>query len=85
MKLERYKIFNALFILSVTSIILILIVTQPHKTSVKLYALYIAVIIYLVWALIYHKIDKSLTYLIFLEYLLTAGLILTLLMGTLIP
>ena len=41
------------------------------------------IIIYLIWALIYHKRDKSLTLPIFLEYLLTASLVLVLLLGVL--
>ncbi len=43
--------------------------------------LIIGVIIYLIWSLIHHKKDKSLTLEIFLEYLLTAILSIVLLMG----
>lgn len=43
----------------------------------------IGVIIYLIWALMHHKRDKSLTLPIFLEYLLTAVLSLILLTGVL--
>lgn len=46
-----------------------------------IYVLIIGIIIYLVWAFIYHKKDKSLTLTIYLEYLLTAVLALVLLMG----
>ncbi len=46
--------------------------------------LLIGAIIYLVWAIIHHKKDKSLTYSLYLEYLLTAVLTLILLMGVLI-
>lgn len=42
------------------------------------------IIIYLVWAIIHHKKDKSLTLTIYLEYLLTAVLVLILLIGVLI-
>lgn len=41
----------------------------------------IGILIYLIWALIHHKRDKSLTLPIFLEYLLTAALILILILG----
>lgn len=81
MKLVRYKLINTLFILGMTSVGLILIVMQPHKTSLKLSTLSLAAIIYLSWALIYHKIDKSLTWIVFLEYLLTALLVLVVLWG----
>lgn len=39
------------------------------------------VLIYLVWALLHHKRDKSLTFQIILEYLLTAMLVLVLFLG----
>lgn len=41
----------------------------------------IGILIYLTWALIHHKRDKSLTLAVYLEYLLTATLILILLAG----
>lgn len=44
----------------------------------------IGILIYLVWALIYHKRDKSLTLPILLEYLLTAVLVLILFAGVII-
>lgn len=47
----------------------------------QLYILTIAVLVYLIWAIIHHRGDKSLTLPIFIEYLLTALLSLILLMG----
>ncbi|MBU1032107.1 hypothetical protein KKE03_04290 [Patescibacteria group bacterium] len=41
----------------------------------------IGILIYLIWALIHHKRDKSLTLIIFLEYLLTAVLAIILVLG----
>lgn len=41
----------------------------------------ISILIYLLWALLHHKKNKSLTLLIFLEYVLTAVLVLVLLFG----
>lgn len=41
----------------------------------------VGILIYLTWALIHHKRDKSLTLAVYLEYLLTATLILILLAG----
>ena len=46
--------------------------------------LLVSVLIYLSWALIHHKRDKSLTLEFLVEYLLTAALVLILLMGVLI-
>ena len=43
--------------------------------------LIIGVLIYIVWSLIHHKKDKSLTFPIFIEYLLTAVLALVLITG----
>ena len=45
--------------------------------------LIISILIYLIWALIHHRRDKSLTLPIFMEYVLTAVLVLTLLLGVL--
>ncbi len=45
------------------------------------YILVIACLIYLVWALIYHKKDKSLTLEILVEYFLVVILVLVLLFG----
>ncbi|GEM_PF-2488964 len=44
----------------------------------------VGIIIYLIWAFIFHKRDKSLTWPIFLEYILTAILVLVLLLGILV-
>ena len=43
--------------------------------------LLIGTLIYLVWALLHHKRDKSLTLPILLEYLLTVALVLILISG----
>lgn len=43
--------------------------------------LLISILAYLIWALIHHKHNESLTFTIFLEYLLTAVLVLILILG----
>lgn len=43
--------------------------------------LIIGVLVYLIWALFHHKRDKSLTFPVLLEYLLTAILVLVLISG----
>lgn len=43
--------------------------------------LIIGVLLYLAWALYHHKKDKSLTFEVLIEYLLTALLVVVLLMG----
>ncbi len=48
-------------------------------TGIKILA--VGILIYLVWALIHHKRDKSLTFAVFMEYLLTALLSIVLLTG----
>ena len=45
------------------------------------YIISIASLFYLLWALIHHKKDKSLTLITTLEYLLTAALVMILLTG----
>ncbi len=37
--------------------------------------------IYLIWALLYHRKDKSLTFSLYLEYLLTAALVIIIILG----
>lgn len=39
------------------------------------------VILYLIWAILHHKRSKSLTFTIFMEYLLTAALSVVILLG----
>lgn len=41
-------------------------------------------IFYILWSIFHHRMDKSLTLEVFLEYLLTAGLVFILLAGTLV-
>lgn len=53
-----------------------------YSNSLKI--LIVGVLIYLIWALVHHKRDKSLTLVILLEYLLTALLSIILLMGVLL-
>ena len=50
---------------------------------IALKLLLFGIVIYLFWAVIYHKKDKSLTLTIFIEYVLTAALVLILLFGVL--
>lgn len=49
--------------------------------KIALNILVIGVLIYLAWALWHHKKDKSLTFVVLLEYLLTAALVLILVLG----
>lgn len=50
--------------------------------SLQLKVLIICILLYLIWAIISHKKDKSLTMPILLEYLLIAVLVLIIFMGT---
>lgn len=52
--------------------------------SIPLKILLIGILIYLIWAFIFHKKNKSLAWPIFLEYVLTATLVLVLLLGILV-
>lgn len=45
--------------------------------------LVLGILIYLLWAMFHHKKNKSLTLPVFMEYLLTAALVLILLSGVL--
>jgi hypothetical protein len=48
----------------------------------QIFILLISILVYLIWALIHHRRDKSLTLEVFIEYLLTGLLALVLLAGT---
>lgn len=48
---------------------------------ITLKVLIVGVLIYLIWALVHHKRDKSLTFEVLLEYLLTAVLVLIVVLG----
>lgn len=82
-KLKRQKAINSTFFLVLALSSTYLIFKNRHSTNTLLYTMLGVASIYLTWALIFHKIDKSLTLPIILEYLLTAVLVLILLMGVL--
>lgn len=78
---NRLKVFNIMLTWILTGFAINLIIKNRYVPSFQLYIFTFVALIYLVWALIYHKIDKSLTLSIILEYLLTAALALILLLG----
>lgn len=80
---RKQKLTNNIFFVVLTLASIYLIFKNRNSTNLLLYIMLGASSIYLAWALIYHKIDKSLTLPIFLEYLLTAVLVLVLLLGVL--
>ena len=80
---KKQKTINNIFFLVLTLAAIYLIFKNRHSTNLLLYIMLGASSIYLAWAAIFHKIDKSLTLPIFIEYLLTAVLVLILLLGIL--
>lgn len=83
MKLKKQQLTNNIFFVVLTLASIYLIFKNRNSTNLSLYIMLGVSSIYLAWALIYHKIDKSLTLPIFLEYLLTAVLVLILFLGVL--
>lgn len=81
--LKKQKAINNIFFLALTVAAIYLIFKNRNSPNLLFIVMLGAASIYLAWAVIYHKIDKSLTLPIFLEYLLTAVLVLILLMGIL--
>ena len=75
---------NNIFFLVLTLASIFLIFKNRNSPNLLIYIMLGVASIYLAWAAIFHKIDKSLTLPIFLEYLLTAVLVLILLMGVLL-
>lgn len=83
MKLKKQKLTNNIFFVVLALASIYLIFKNRNSTNLLLYIMLGVSSIYLAWASIYHKIDKSLTLPIFLEYLLTAILVLILVLGVL--
>lgn len=75
------KTFNLLLALTLMSVAVGLIIKNRYSHTLELLILTIVVLSYLCWAYAYHKKDKSLTYSLYLEYLLTAALAMILLLG----
>ncbi len=81
---EYRKFVNKGFVLTLTILSIIWIYKQRSYPLLQIRTLTVAVITYLIWAAIHHKLDKSLTLEVYIEYLLTATLALILLMGVLL-
>lgn len=79
----KKKVINNILIIALTVISVMLLFKLSGRQFLPLYILSIALLIYLIWAFVFHKLDKSLTSPIFIEYLLTALLALVLLSGVL--
>ena len=83
MKLKQ-KAINNIFFLLLTLASIFLIFKNRNSQNLIFIIMLATSSIYLGWAAIFHKIDKSLTLPIFIEYLLTAVLVLILLLGVLL-
>lgn len=77
-------LINKLFITSLVLITIIWVWKERDFPQLQIQTIVVSVFAYLIWALFYHSLDKSLTLTIFMEYLLTALLALILLMGVLL-
>lgn len=81
--IKKKKLFKGLLIVVFTLFFINLILKLQRMEFSVLYIVTFSCLIYLVWAFVYHKVDKSLTFSIYMEYVLTALLPLILLMGVL--
>ena len=81
---KKQKLINTIFFIVLVIASFYLIYKSRNSNSLFLYTILGVATIYLGWAAIFHKIDKSLTLPIFLEYLLTAVLVLILLLAVLV-
>lgn len=79
--MKRKGLHNFLLFLLTVLAVLVLI---AYKGLDSFPVVAIACFVYLGWAVAYHKIDKSLTLAVILEYVLTATLVLILLSGFLV-
>lgn len=80
--MKRKRLHNLLLLL-ITLLAVLILGRSGHSPYLPIYIVFIACFFYLGWAFVYHKIDKSLTLGIYLEYVLTAALVLILLTGVL--
>lgn len=80
MKIKR-KSLNIILTALFTLVIIDLLAKNKYSHNSQFAILILSVLIYLIWAFIYHKLDKSLTYANYLEYVLTATLVIILLLG----
>lgn len=81
---KKQKLVNNIFFIVLVAASFYLIYKNRNSTDLFLYTMLGVSSIYLAWAAVFHKIDKSLTLPIFLEYLLTAVLVLILLLAVLV-
>lgn len=82
MKIKR-KSLNIILTALATLVIIDLIARNKYSQSNQLALFLAAILVYLFWAFIYHKLDKSLTLVNYLEYVLTATLAIIFLLGIL--
>ena len=82
--MTRRKKLNNIFLILMTVSAVLTLINFKNSTHLPAFIVMIASFFYLGWALIYHKLDKSLTLSIFLEYVLTVVLVLILLTGVFI-
>lgn len=80
---KRKRFHNSLLVL-ITILAVLLLWQLKNQDNPPILIVGVSCFVYLIWALIYHKLDKSLTLPIILEYVLTAGLVLIFLTGVFI-
>lgn len=79
-KLYRYHLLALVFLSFIAAFIMI----KYRGSYIQFLTLSLLTVSYLIWALIYHYLDKSLKLEIVLEYILTALLVLIVFYGVLI-
>lgn len=80
---KRKRLHNLILVL-ITVLAVFALMQFKGRDNMPILIIGISCLLYLVWALIYHKLDKSLTLAVTLEYVLTATLVLILLSGFLV-
>lgn len=73
-------LIKSLFFLNMT-LLAILLIINTNSLPLKLSIIIIACLIYLIWAYLYHHLDKTLNSVVILEYVLLAMLVIILLTG----
>lgn len=81
MKIKKHQLFLNIIFLIGFILIAMLFILNKQSLSLKFATLVIACLVYLIWAYLYHHLDKSLNTMICLEYVLFATLVIILLTG----
>lgn len=81
MKIKKHQLLLNTLFLNGFILIALLFILNKYSLPLKFSVLITACLIYLIWAYLYHNLDKSINTMMILEYVLFATLVIILLTG----